>query len=190
MSDAVNASLLFLINTLFDLYLFVLIIRLILAYVGSNYYEPITQFIVKITDPVVKPLRRFIPNYRHIEISTILIIIALEMIKFGIISSLTFGFPNLLGLFLLAIGDACKLLIQTFFYAILLQAILSWIQPQAPVNSVLIQFNSPIMRPIQRIIPLVGGVDITPIPALILLQLVSIALINPLMAVALNIAIS
>src|SRR3990167_7115371 len=111
MSDTVNAALLFLINTLFDLYLFVLIIRLVLAFVGSNYFEPITQFIVKITNPVVKPIRRFIPNYRHIELSTILIIIVLEMIKFAIIASLTFGFPNILGLFLIAIGDAAKLLV-------------------------------------------------------------------------------
>ena len=97
--------------------------------------------------------------------------------------------PNILGLFILSLGDAIKLLLDTFFYAILLHAILSWVQPGLPINNLLYKFTSPIMNPLRRYIPLVGGIDITPIPALIILQLLIILLVNPLMTLGLRIAL-
>ena len=189
MPESFNAALLFLINTVFDLYLFILVVRMVLVYVGSNYYDPITQFIVKLTDFIVKPLRRFIPNIRRAEIVTLILIILLEVIKFLLISTLSFGFPNFLGIILLAMGDILKLFISTFFYAILLQALMSWIQPASPMNRVLYQFTSPIMYPLQRVVPLVNGIDLSPIPALLGLQLIIILLVNPLMALGLATAL-
>lgn len=183
MSDAFHAGLLFLINTLLDLYLFVLVIRIILAYVGSNFFDPVTQFVVKLTDFMVKPLRRILPNFNGIEMAGIVLVLVIEIVKFLLISSLSFGFPHIPGLLILAITDSIKIVIETFFYAILLQAILSWVQPRSPINRTLYQFTSPIMRPLQRFIPLVGGFDISPIPALIGLQLLIIILVDPLRAI-------
>lgn len=181
MAASINTALLFLVNTFFSLYLFVLIVRLILVYVGANYFDPLTQFIVKLTNFIVKPLRRLLPNYRGIELSTLLLIVFLELIKFSLISVLNMGFmPNFMGILLLSFADASKCIIQIFTYAIILQAILSWVQPYTPLNRSLMQVTSPIMRPVQRIIPLVGGIDISPIFALIMLQLLTILLVNPL----------
>ncbi len=188
MSDTLHAGLLFLINTIFDMYLFILIIRLILVWVGANYFDPITQFVVKFTDFLVKPLRRRIPNINRFETATLIILLALEIIKFFIISMISIGIPSIVGLVILAFADSIKLLIQAFFYAILLQVILSWVQPQSPIAYFLNQFTSPIMRPIKRIVPPVGGFDISPIPALILLQLFSILLVTPLMSTGLSLA--
>jgi YggT family protein len=190
MTAPVLVGSLFLINTLFDLYLFVFIMRIILVYTGANYFNPFTQFIVKLTDFLVVPLRRLIPNMGRIETSSILLILILEILKFYLVSSLSFGNPNVIGIIILALSDMLKLLIMTFFYAIILQAILSWIQPYAPINRILHQITAPIMRPLQRIIPPVGGFDISPIPALIGLQLLIILLINPLMAFGLSVAVS
>jgi len=189
MPDAMLAGLIFLLNTVFDLYLLVFIIRLILVWSGANYFNPLTQFIVKLTDFLVVPIRRFIPNYRRLELSSILIIFILEIIKFFLVSMVSFGFPNFLGIIILAFGDCLKLIILTFFYAILAQAILSWIQTQTPINQILYQITSPILRPLQRIIPPVSGFDISPIPALIGLQLLIFILINPIMALGLGIAV-
>ena len=75
MPTPIQSALVFLINSLFDMYLFILIIRLILVWVGANYFDPITQFIVKMTDPIIKPLRRRLPNIQRIEISTLLVIV-------------------------------------------------------------------------------------------------------------------
>lgn len=186
MSDNLTAALLFLINTLFDLYLFVLIIRIILVYVGSNYFDPVTQFVVKLTDWIVKPLRRIVPNIGRIELSSILLVLILEIVKFSLVSSLSFGLPHPLGLLILAVGDALKMLIMTFFYAIILQVLVSWLQPYSPVSRILYQVTLPIMRPFQRLIPPIGGIDISPIPALIVLQLLIMLVVNPLMSLGLN----
>lgn len=189
MSDTLRAALLFLINTIFDLYLFILMVRILLAYAGANYFEPITQFVIKATNFIVQPLRRIIPNYRQFELATILLVLVLEIVKFFLIFLLSFGIPNIVGLLIVAFADALRLLLQTFFYAILLQAILSWLQPYSPVSNILNQITSPIMKPIRRFVPLIGGIDISPIPALILIQLLIIVIVNPLVQVGMGVAV-
>ena len=82
MSGSLQDGLVFLISTLFDLYLFILVVRLILVWVGVNYYDPITQFLVKMTNFIVKPLRHIIPNIGKLETATLVIIILMEAIKF------------------------------------------------------------------------------------------------------------
>lgn len=188
MSDTIRAALLFLVDTSFSLFAFLLFVRLVLAYVGAHYADPVTQLVVRLTDWIVKPLRRWLPNKFGIELSTLLLIFSSEIIKFLVIGLLSFGLPHVVGLLLLALADTIKLISQTFFYAILIQAIMSWVQPQSSMNYLLHQFNSPIIRPIQRLIPSLNGIDISPIPAMILLQLVIILLVNPLMAMGLGIA--
>lgn len=183
--SGIHDALLFLINTLFDLYLFVLILRALLAFAGVNYFDPITQLIIRLTAFIVHPLRRILPNYRRIEISTLIIILALELIKYTIISLLNFNTVSLTGLLILSFADTLKLILQTFFYAIILQALLSWVQPHSPLNVLLYKINAPIMRPMQRVIPSVGGIDITPIPVMILLQLLMIMIVNPLLSTGL-----
>ena len=187
--SGMNDALLFLITTVFDIYLFILVIRVLLAFSGANYYDPVTQFIVKCTDFLVKPIRKVIPNIRGVELSTIVLIVALELTKYILISALSFGGTAITGLVIIAIADTLKMFLQTFFYAIIFQVILSWVQPGSPVISLLYRINAPIMRPIQRLCPVVGGIDISPIPAMILLQLLIIIIVNPLMAVGLGAAL-
>lgn len=182
MTNSLQSALIFLINTLFDLYIFILIVRLILVYSGAHYFNPIVQFVVKCTNVLVNPVRRFLPNVHHIETASIFWIIILEILKFTFLILLLGKMPAFSGLALLVLGDTLKLLILTFFYAIILQAILTWVQPYSPLNAILTKFNAPLMRPIQRLIPPVAGIDISPIPALILLQLCLIVLVNPLMS--------
>jgi YggT family protein len=188
MSDTIRAAILFLVDTTFSLFTFLLFVRLVLAYVGAQYADPVTQLVIRLTDFIVKPLRRWIPNTKGIELSTLLLIFIIEIIKFLVIGLFSFGFPHIMGLPILALADMIKLMSQTFFYAILIQAVMSWIQPQSPMNYLLHQFNSPVMRPIQRLIPPINGIDISPIPAMLLLQLVIIVCVKPLMAVGLGIA--
>ena len=189
MSGTTLNAFLFLLTSVFDIYLFVLIIRLVLAFSGGHYEHPITQLIVKLTSFIIDPLRRFLPDVKGIETSTIVVILLVEFIKFFLISCITFGFPNLLGVIILSFADAFKLLLQAFFYGIILQAIISFIQPQAPVLFILNKFTAPILRPFQRFIPPVSGFDISPIPALIVLQLLIIIVVNPLLAKGLAIAV-
>lgn len=180
----------FLVNTVFDIYLLILMIRLILCWARASYYNPITQFIVKCTQPLITPLRRTLPTVKNIELSTLLIIIVLETLKFLLLGLVALGMPkNPLGLFILGIADTLKLLLNTFFYAIFLQAILSWIQQgYSPVSQLLGQLTFPIMRRIQPLVPPVGGFDLSPILALVLLQLLIIVIVNPLLAVGMSLS--
>ncbi len=176
---SLNAAL-FIISSFFDLYILVLIIRLILVWVGTDYSNPVTQFVVKLTSFLVNPLRKFLPNILGIELATVVLILLVEIVKFFLILILSFGFPNLIGLVILAIADSMKLILEMLFFAVLLQAIFSWIQPGAPINQVLLKLTSPILRPLQRIIPPFKGIDLSPIPALIILQLIILIVLNPL----------
>lgn len=185
----IQDALIFLITTLGDLYLFVLAVRVLLAYSGASYYDPITQFVVRVTDFAVKPLRKVIPNLHGIEVSTLVLIFSIEFIKYILIASITFGGFSILGLLIVAFADSLKLFLLTYFYAIIMQAILSWVQPGSPVIIQLYRITAPIMRPIQRLVPNVGGIDISPIPAMMLLQLTIILVVNPLMAIGLGAAI-
>ncbi len=189
--SGLNDALLFIINTVFSLYLFILVVRVLLAFAGANYFDPVTQFVARCTNFVVRPLRRIIPNYRGIEISTLLLIILIELVKFTLILSLaSSGTFSLIGLLLIAFADTLKLFLQTLFYAIILQAILSWVQPHSPLNLILYRINAPLMRPIQRLVPTIGGIDISPIPAMMLLQLLIILIVNPMMAAGASAMIS
>lgn len=171
MSGSISDAALFLITTLFDLYLFVLGARLLLAWVRADYFNPITRFIIRMTDPVITPLRRYIPNRRNLEISTLVFILFLEIIKLSLVSLLFDSMPPVTTLLLLTVASTIKLILSTFFYAILFYAILSWVQPgYSPVGQLLSQLSSPILRPLQRAIPPVAGFDLTPLFALILLQ--------------------
>ena len=185
-----NEAGVFLISTLFDLYLFLLAIRLVLAFARADYHNPITQFIIRFTNPIVLPVRRFLPNFRGIELATLGWILLLEMIKFYLILTLEFGMPHLLGVLVLSLADFGKLIVNTFFYAIFLQVILSWIQPPGiyPIDQLLRKITDPIMRPLRRIVPTIGGFDITPIPALIILQLIIILLLKPIWTLGTSLA--
>lgn len=175
--DSLNSAGVFLVKTLFDLYLFVLVIRLIMVWVRADYFNPLSQLIVKLTNPIITPMRRVIPNVANIELSSLVLIILLEMLKFFIIIYMLTGFPNPLSVIVLGLIDTFKTILSTFFYAILIQALMSWIQPgQSPITQILQKITSPILRPIQRIVPPVAGFDLSPIFALIILQVLIILL--------------
>jgi YggT family protein len=177
MPGSLNNALLFLINTIFDLYLLVLCIRLILAWARADYFNPITHVVIQITQPVIAPLRRLIPNYARIEFSTLIFIIFVEIIKIYLLSLLLMGGAPIPAIILTALEAFIRLLLNTFFYAILLHVIMSWISPgHTPLGQVLTQLSSPILRPCQRIIPPLGGLDLSPVFAMIGLQFLIILL--------------
>lgn len=177
MPASLNNAILFLINTVFDLYLFVLCIRLILAWSRADYFNPITRTIIQLTQPIIAPLRRLIPNYARIEFSTLTFIIFLEIIKIYILSLLLMADASITIIMIMALQSVIKLILNTFFYAIILHVILSWVRPgYSPLGQVLIQLSSPILRPCQRLIPPIGGLDFSPVLALIILQFLIILL--------------
>lgn len=176
MIDAFANAGAFLVSAIFNIYLFVLAIRFVLALAQANYFNQVTQVIIKLTQPIVKPVRRILPTLRGIEFATLFWMIIFEMLKLTLIAVIITGLlPSVLSVLITSFIETLVLILNTYFYAILLQAILSWVQPgYSPVGEILLQITTPILRPFRRLIPPVAGVDISPIPALLLLQFIII----------------
>jgi YggT family protein len=188
MSGAGLNALLFLISCMFDFYILVLFFRLVLAYVNADYHHPLTQFVVKLTSFIIVPMKRFIPDIKGVETATLVLILAVLVLKWLMLTIMTYGFPNLLGLIIAAIGDMLKLLLETLSLALIFQAVLSWVQPGSPVYQILSKATSPMTKPLQKVIPLISGLDITPLIAIVILQLLVILVANPIIAYGLAVA--
>jgi YggT family protein len=173
----------FLVSIVFDLYIFVLLVRILLAAVRADYFNPLSQMVIKVTQPIIRPLRRVIPNIKNLELASVVVVYVLEIVKFVLIGLMLNGAPNMSGIFVLALADALKSFINLLFYALILQAIMTWMnQGYSPVANLLNRITAPVLSPFRRFIPPIGGMDISPIPAMILLQLSIIVVIGPLFA--------
>lgn len=181
MPEAIRSSLMFLVSAVFDIFLFILVLRMILVWVGAYYTNPAVQFVTKMTDWLIKPMRKVIPNYRQWESSSFVAILIIDMIKFLLLGLLAYKvIGNIGGLFVSSIADSFNMALNIFLYAIIAQVILSWLQPQSPLNAILNTITTPVLRPFQRIIGHPSGFDISPIPALILIQFLKMLIANPL----------
>lgn len=166
--------LLFLVDILFQLYATALLIRVLLQWARADFYNPISQFIVKITNPPVKPLRRIIPGFGGIDIATLLIAVIVLAIKIMIV----YQTLNPLVILLLSSGQALLLILSIFLYSIIIQAVLSWVNPDPynPVVSLLNSITFPVLKHFRRLIPPISGMDISPIFAIIALMFIQYTL--------------
>lgn len=180
-SPLVEASV-FLIQTIFGLFILAVLLRLILQIVRADFHNPLSQALVKITNPVLVPLRRFIPGTGGFDMASVLLIITLKLIELTLTSLLTTGGIIISQLLLLTLAELLSLILWFFTISIIVQVILSWVNPNSynPVASLLYSVNEPILGPARRLIPAMGGLDLSPMIVLIIFQLIRIILVNPL----------
>ncbi|MCI0505410.1 MAG: YggT family protein [Gammaproteobacteria bacterium] len=172
----------FLIQTIFGLYLVAVMLRVLLQLVRADFYNPVSQFLVKVTNPPLIPLRRVIPGFMGIDFAAIVLMILIKALEIFLIVLIKGISVNVLGIVVLAIAELLRLLINVYFFSILIQVVISWVNPGTynPVVSLLYSINEPLLRRARRLIPPISGFDLSPIVVIILLQLVSILLIHPL----------
>ena len=172
----------FLISTLFSLYILAVMLRFILGAVRADFYNPVSQFLVRITNPLLVPMRRIIPSYRQYDTSALLLMLLLQLVSLVIVVMLRGVSVSFITLLLTAIGELVVLAFNVFIFAIVIQVILSWVNPGTynPVNALLHSITRPVMGPIQRLIPPVSGIDLSPLIALIGLQVLKM-LVLPLL---------
>jgi YggT family protein len=151
----------FLIFTVIDLYVSVLLLRVWMQWVRADFYNPFSQFIVKITQPVISPLRRIIPSVGPLDSASVLLAWVLVLLKLIFINWLLnpvlfFQWVYIPLSFIELLTAAGKLV----FWLVLVRALMSWIsQGRSPVEYVLIQLTEPLMAPIRRLLPAMGGID-------------------------------
>jgi len=172
----------FLISTLFSLYIMVVMLRFILGAVRADFYNPVSQFLVRITNPLLVPMRRVIPSIRQYDTSALLLMLLLQLLSLLIIVLLRGASVPFIALLLAAVGELVVLAFNVFIFAIVIQVIISWVNPGTynPVNALLHSITRPVLAPIQRIIPPISGIDLSPLVALIGLQVLKM-LVLPLL---------
>ena len=172
-------ALIFIVDTLLSLALFVVLARLLLQWARADFRNPIAQAIVRITNPLILPLRRILPPIGKVDTASVVAVILVAIIKRGILFALTgYGTPGL-EVWLQAIAvELVQALLRTYFYAILLYALLSLIAPggYSPFQSVLASICEPILRPFRRLIPPIAGIDLSPLWAVIAIQAILLLL--------------
>ncbi|WP_420933695.1 YggT family protein [Alteromonas sp. A081] len=161
----------FLVDTLFNLYLMIVILRLWLQMVQADFYNPMSQFIVKATHPIVGPLRRVIPSIGRFDTATFVLAIAVCALKIITLILISGGNLNPIGIVIMSVMGVIKETLSLMFWVLLLRAILSWVsQGQSPIDYVLHQLTEPFLAPIRKVIPPLGGLDLSVLIAIIGLQ--------------------
>ena len=169
----INDAAIFIIQTLGSLYLLIVLMRFILQLVRANFYNPLCQFVVKATQPLLKPLRRVIPSLFGLDMSSLVLALLLQILQFVVILMLN-GYQaftvlllpwGLIGIF--------SLFLKIIFWSMIISVILSWVAPgsRSPGAELVYQITEPVLAPFRRLIPNLGGLDISPIFAFIAIQL-------------------
>lgn len=169
----INDAAIFIIQTLGSLYLLIVLMRFILQLVRANFYNPLCQFVVKATQPLLKPLRRVIPSLFGLDMSSLVLALLLQILLFVVILMLN-GYQaftvlllpwGLIGIF--------SLFLKIIFWSMIISVILSWVAPgsRSAGAELVAQITEPVLAPFRRLIPNLGGLDISPIFAFIVIQL-------------------
>lgn len=162
----------FILNTIFTLYLTVVLLRLILQYVGAPFGNPIIQFIIKATNIGYRPLRRFIPGYKGIDFAGVVFALIITCLYVTIISLLKFNMlPSIIILIYTSIFMVIGTLLNIYFYSIIIRIIFSFIAMSNsqilynPIYSITYSISEPILKPIKRVLPPTAGFDFSPLVA-------------------------
>jgi YggT family protein len=167
-----GGAMIFLVQVLFDLFVMAVMLRLMLQWVRADFYNPLCQFLVNVTNPLVIPVRRVIPSIGRLDTASLVVMIALQALELAIINFLqpiNLAWPQLL---LYIIIKLVMMLLRTYMILIFVMVVLSWIGQGArhPAIPLVYQLTEPVLRPFRRFIPPIGGLDLSPLFALIAIQ--------------------
>ncbi len=185
MSGLIEA-LIYIIQTLGSLYLLIVLLRFILQLVRADFYNPLSQFIVKATQPLVKPLRRIIPGFAGLDLASLVLAILVQLLLMVITLTLmgynVGGF--ILQLLVWSLIGVTSLFLKVFFFALIISVILSWVAPGSynPGAQLVNQICEPLLAPCRKLLPNLGGLDISPIFAFITINLIDRFVIGGLAA--------
>ncbi|MDH5543949.1 MAG: YggT family protein [Gammaproteobacteria bacterium] len=172
----------FLVHTIFGLLLLVFMLRLLMQLVRADFHNPVSQFIVKVTNPVLRPLRRFIPGLFGIDMASVLVLIVLQYLELFLTMVLLGAQASPLATLAVSVVELLDFTLKIFLFSLIIQVILSWVNPQTynPVVGVLYALNEPLLRPARRMLPPISGFDLSPLIVVVFLQLTNFLVVAPL----------
>lgn len=172
-------ALVFIIRTLFDLYILTFAMRLLLQWAAVDKRNPLVQFILRVTNPLVIPLRRVLPPVGRIDTATAVVLVGLQVAATALVVRIgCVGEPEIVPILSLAILNVVRLALSIFTWSIIIYVVLSWVSPGGynPGAALVAAIVEPVLAPFRRLIPAIGGLDLSPLFALIALQAVSMLL--------------
>jgi len=173
----------FLADAIIGFAIYAVLLRFWMQWVRADFRNELGQFIITITNPVVIPLRKILPSIKTLDTATLVLIFIVAFIKVFVFFLLAnYGTPTPVLYLLMTLGVAIKYSIYMFIAAIIIQAIASWVNPHGyhPILAVARSISEPILSPARRLIPLIAGVDISPILVLLFLQFSLRLIVSPL----------
>ncbi len=167
-----TGALIYLIGTLADLYVAAILLRLLLQWVKADFYNPLSQFLIKLTNPVIIPVRRIIPAIGKLDTASVVVMLALELAQLLVISQLSGADFEVQFLLLFALRKLVIALLLTYFVLIIARVIVSWVASQSrhPLIPLVYQLTEPVLGPFRKLIPPVGGIDLSPLIVLVALR--------------------
>jgi YggT family protein len=178
---AASEILIYLVQTVFSLFLIAVVLRFLLQLVRADFYNPISQFLVKITNPLLIPLRRIIPGVAGLDLAAVVLALIVQVIAIvAVIALLGGAMPPLPTMIIWAAISLVGVVVNIYFFALLAMIILSWVAPGGhnPALFLLHQITEPVMAPFRKIIPPMGGLDFSPIIVFIVINIIQIVLRN------------
>ena len=173
----------YILQTIGGLYLLIVLLRFILQLVRADFYNPLGQFIVRATHPLLKPLRKVIPSLAGLDLASLVLAILVQLVLMALtLMLLGYGVENPLQLLVWSIIGVTALFLKVFFFALIISVILSWVAQGThnPAALLINQICEPLLAPIRRILPSMGGLDLSPIAAFLLLNLIDMLVIRNL----------
>lgn len=162
----------YLLGTLIDLYITAVLLRLLLQWVRADFYNPGVQFLVTITNPPLKRLRRWIPSIGRLDTASVVLMVLLEILGVWLATQLAPVTLNAAAIALLSLQKLLMTLLWTYFFLIIAAVILSWVGrgSRHPVVPLVFALTEPVLAPVRRVIPPIGGIDLSPLFALIAIR--------------------
>ena len=167
----VASALVFIVNALTSLYLLVLLLRFWLPWLRADFRNPLAQGILKLTSPIIVPLRRVIPSFGRLDTATVLFAFVVQYVGIVLILLILGTGAGFATIAVTAIVKLLMLSVNLFMFAIFIRIVLSWIAPgqHNPATAIIATLTEPVLRPFRRLVPAIGGFDISPIFVIILL---------------------
>lgn len=176
--------LIYIIDTLFFLYMLIVALRLLMPWIYWPSNQPLTQMVIRATQPLVQPLRKVLPAIGKLDTAVLVLLVTVALLKLVLISALLGNIPNILALIPFTLAEVFKLFITLFTVSIIIEVVLSWLTPPGsynPMTELLVRLNAPLLNPVRRMLPDMGGLDLSPLVVIIGLQVLSM-LVLPLLA--------
>jgi len=172
------AALLFLLDALFTLVVVGFLLRLLLPLVRADFRNPIGQAVLQFTNPLVMPLRRLLPPAGRVDVASLAALLLVQLAKTALLRLVAGGGLALLPVLAGGLRDLASTVLQFYFVAVLIYALMSWIAPGSygPGSQLLARLCEPLLRPLRRIVPPIGGLDLSALFVLLGLQALQILL--------------